>query len=131
MSGWVLDASVVISLLSRTDAMHAACRHWFDEARGQASLALPASAYAEVAVGAIRFGDPDCVRLDEVLDAASIEVVPTTREAAVQAARLRASSRALRLPDALILGAAFATSSVAVTTDAAWRRFGAGVVVIG
>ena len=127
----VLDASVVISLLSTTDALHLPCAAWFAGARSATGFALPASAYAEVAVGALWLGDAGLAKLDGFLAAASIDVRELSRQAARESARLRASDRALRLPDALVLGCGVAVSADSiVTTDQRWSRYDARVRVI-
>lgn len=84
---------------------------------------LPASAFAEVMVGASRLG-PDAIRRTEAfVDSIVDEVRPIDRQVAQAAATLRAGHKSIRLPDALVLAVGrIAEASAIVTADARWRK---------
>lgn len=121
----VLDAGVLIGYLDRDDSHHAGSVTILDESAGE-ELHLPASAYAEVMVGAYRAGIADEVRAR--IDDLELVVDPIDRAMADAAARLRASHRSLRLPDALLLAAAAQMDGDVITTDRALRRIDPGRV---
>jgi predicted nucleic acid-binding protein len=127
----VLDTSVVISALSSTDRLHAVCTAALRSLRATGhEFRLPASAYAEVLVGVER-GYHHRAGLEAfVTDIAPVVVVDS--HVARAAAVARAGSPSLRLPDALVIGAGVALGAASVlTTDAAWRRIGPLVRVLG
>lgn len=130
----VLDAGVVIALLERRDvhrpAAYAALRA--ARIRGE-TLILPASAYSEALIGAIRSG-PDARRdMDRFLDALPARIEPVGREIAAEAAQLRAAhGRTLRLPDALVLATArVVVADRVITTDTGLPDIGIQIDVIG
>ncbi|MBA3795872.1 MAG: PIN domain-containing protein [Candidatus Limnocylindrales bacterium] len=110
----VLDAGVLIGYLDRDDSHHARSVTVMNESAGE-ELHLPASAYAEVMVGAYRAGLADGVR--ERIDELELLIDPVDRAMADAAARLRATHRSLRLPDALLLATAQQVDGEVITTD--------------
>ena len=116
MARLVVDANVVIALFDERDVLHPKAK---DALRGARSddLELPASAYAELLVGAFRAGADRSSEMDEALAAIPITIVPLTAEIARAAARLRASSASLRLADALALATATARGASLLTGD--------------
>lgn len=117
----VLDASVVIAHLDRTDALHDAATKALVEYAAE-DLRLPASAYAESLVDPARRGRLDDAR--DALRALQLEIIPIDRPVAERAATLRAHERGLRLPDALVLACGELLQADAIlTADHRWRRF--------
>jgi len=117
----VLDASVVIAFLDSGDAHHPAAVEAVARTRGE-ELVVPSSAYAEILVDPWRRG-PDTVALvKRFLTDLGVRIEPLTAVIAERAARLRASHRALRVPDALVLATADALSASALTCDRSWPR---------
>lgn len=105
MGAIALDADVLIGFLNRDDPHHAAARRVIGDAeRGADRIVIAASVYAEASIGPLRAGRHDLV--DGLIAALAIEIVPIDRRLALEAARLRARHRTLRLPDALALAAA-------------------------
>ena len=125
----VLDASVVIAHVEVRDAHHASARKALLEHAGD-DLRVPASAYSEALVAPAASG-----RLGEAVAAVrelGLHVEPIAETVAERAAELRATHRALRLPEALVLacGDVLDADSV-VTADSSWRRYSKRVSVIG
>ena len=118
----VVDASVIIAFLDGTDSHHRRAVAALTTASSQ-RLVLPASAYAEILVGAFRRGASAVSVVDEVVTELAIHVEPITAGIARRAAALRAAHRGLRLPDALVLatGDVLAATSV-LTADRLWPR---------
>lgn len=119
----VLDAGVVIGLLDGNDPHHVQARVLLGEALLQGDdLTLPASALAELLVGAARSGDNAIETVDAALSRLGIRVTPIDTPIAQEAARLRAAHGAqLKLPDALVVATAkHLTAETLVTTDARW-----------
>lgn len=125
----VLDASVVIALLNEGDAKH--------EAAVSALTALPteelvisASTLAEILVGAYRAGSR-AERIVEGFVADRLRVEPVSADIARRSARLRASTKTLRLADALVIatGEALGASEI-LTADRAWAGSSRRVRVI-
>jgi predicted nucleic acid-binding protein len=118
----VLDASVLIGLLDRDDAHHAAAVDDVDAADLAAlSVMTPASAYSEALVA---FARTD--RLSDGRDAIAnmgITVVPLTGSIAERAAEIRAAHDRLRLPDALVLATAQQHDARLLTYDDQLARF--------
>jgi len=117
----VLDASVLIAHLDPADALHRAAQRAFSLYAND-ELRLPASAYSEFLVDAVRGG-----RIDEARDAVErmgVRIEPIDAPMADAAARLRARSRSLRLPDALVIACGeVLNADVVLTGDRRWRRF--------
>lgn len=117
----VLDASVLIAHLDPADAMHrpaaAAVREHCDD-----DLRLPTSAYSEYLVDAARAGEIDAAR--EAVGRLGVTLAPIDGAIAEAAARLRARSSSLRLPDALVLACGdVLDADVVLTADRRWRGF--------
>ena len=130
----VLDAGVVIALLERRDIHRPAAFAALDAARKRGDrLVLPASAYSEALVGAIRSGPDARSKVDRFLDELPATVEPVSRSIASEAAQLRAAfGRSLRLPDALVLATArVAAADRVVTTDSGLPDIGIPIEVIG
>ena len=100
----VLDAGVLIGFLDSDDHHHQAARTTPSEMIEQRQqIALPASAFSEALVGPAR-RDEDAVSLArEAVERLPIEIAPLDEKVAIEAARLRATHRSLRLPDALVI----------------------------
>lgn len=127
----VLDSSVILGVLDPKDVHHqAATRAVREHRRANAEFLVPASALAEVLVGASRLGSEAVQATEGFVDRIASEVVPIDREVARAAAGLRARHRSLRLPDALVLGCAAVRRADIVLTDRSWRRVDSRVVLI-
>jgi predicted nucleic acid-binding protein len=109
-----LDASVAISFLELTDAHHDRAVSLLRDCRGE-SLIMPASAYSETLVRPLARGLED--RVEAFVDGLEVEIVAADREIARRAAELRASTEALRLPDALVLATARLRGARLLTFD--------------
>jgi predicted nucleic acid-binding protein len=101
----VLDSDAVIGFLDRRDALHEAADAAIRELVREAPLTVSAVTYAEVLTG-VRLGhhaeEPGRGFFADLISAVhSVDVVVADR-----AAELRAASKALRMPDALILATA-------------------------
>lgn len=126
----VLDASVVLALLIPSDAHHAVAQGEVRRRRSAGSeLVLPASALAEVLVGAHRLGPSTAATRRRQLMAA-FRLRPLDADIADEAARLRAQHRSLRLPDALVLATAEVEDAEALTADSRWAGYSARAVVL-
>lgn len=103
--GVVLDSDAVVGFLDGADALHEAADAAIrDLARGQ-RLLVSAVTYAEVLTGA-RLGHHDEDRVAGFFDELISDVLPVDAVVADKAAALRAGSKSLRMPDALILATA-------------------------
>jgi predicted nucleic acid-binding protein len=130
----VLDAGVVIALLERRYVHHRAAREAIRAARQRGDdLILPASAYSEALVGAIRRGTESADKVDAFVDELPARIEPASRAIASEAAHLRAArGRTLRLPDALVLATArILEADRVLTTDAGMPGVGVTVELIG
>ncbi|MGA8922291.1 MAG: PIN domain-containing protein [Candidatus Dormiibacterota bacterium] len=125
----VVDASVVIALLDPADALNPGAQRAL-ELVAAADLAIPASALAETLVAPARAGKLEQARGS--IRALELRVADTGEEVAVEAARLRAGHRSLRLPDALVLATAEVLGAdVVLTGDASWGAISQRVRVVG
>jgi predicted nucleic acid-binding protein len=116
----VVDASVVIGFLDATDAHHRAAVAAIADAASHV-LVLPATAYAEVLVAPARRGPSVLATVEEALAALTMRVEPVTPAIAREAAILRARTRSLRLPDALVLATGKILDATRIlTADRAW-----------
>lgn len=117
-----LDAGVVIGFLDGNDAHHAAATAALAVAvDGGDRLAVSASAFAECLVGPARHGADATTVVVDLFERLPIEVVPVDATVAATAARLRASHRTLRLPDAFVVATAIeARADQLITTDHRW-----------
>ena len=128
----VVDASVLLGVLDPGDAHHAASVQSLRSARsGGRQIQLPASAFAEVLVGASRLGADAIKRTEAFVDSVVDLVYPIDRDVAKNAAALRAGHKSLRLPDALVLAVGRVTAASAIlTADARWRSVDRRVQVV-
>lgn len=117
-----LDAGVVIGLLDGNDAHHQAARTTLADAlRNGDRLAMASSAFAECLVGPARRGDAEIQTVRGLFERFPISIIPLGLETPIVAARLRATHRTLRLPDALVIATAIEDSAdQLVTTDRRW-----------
>ncbi|MGH2974927.1 MAG: PIN domain-containing protein [Solirubrobacterales bacterium] len=101
----ILDSDAVIGFLDRRDALHDAADAAIRELVREAPLTVSAVTYAEVLTGVKLGHHPEKPAkgffADLVSDVHSVDMV-----VADKAAELRAASKALRMPDALILATA-------------------------
>lgn len=126
----VLDASVVIAHLQEDDPHHDAAVAAF-ASRGAADLVLPASAYAEVLVGAFRSGRVALSFVERFLAESPVRVEPITVEIARRAASLRARHAGAGLADALVLATGDVLDAERVlTADRSWAKWSRRVRVI-
>lgn len=116
MAVLVVDANVLIALFDERDAQHARAKTALKSANAM-ELVLPASAYAEMLVGAFSIGLDRPREIDAALASIPITVVPLTAGVAQSAARLRAASESLRLGDALVLGTGAELNASVLTAD--------------
>jgi len=119
----VLDSGAVIGFLDRRDALHEAADASIRELVRESPLTVSAVTYAEVLTG-VRLGHhaEEAVKgffTDLISAVHSVDVAVADR-----AAELRAASKALRMPDALILATAETVPEVEllVTGDAGMAR---------
>jgi len=83
---------------------------------------LPASAFAEVLVGASRLGPQAMARTEAFVDSIVDQVSPIDRTVAKVAAALRAAHKSIRLPDALVIAVGRSVGASAIlTADTRWR----------
>jgi predicted nucleic acid-binding protein len=117
----VVDASVLIAFLDPRDAGH----EQVVEALGaleQDELVLPASAFAEVLVGAHRAGAAEVRVVGSFIEEARVRVEPISADVARRAAQLRARHTRIGLPDALVMATAdIIAARMILTRDRAWR----------
>lgn len=116
-----IDAFRAAGFLDRDDALHDRADAAVRRVAREHGLAVSAVTIAEVLTGA-KPGHHD----ETVVRGFLAEVVGTRfgvdEPVAERAAELRAASRALRMPDALILAAADLHADVVVTGDARWAK---------
>ncbi len=118
----VLDASVVIAFLDAADAHHRAAVAALTSVQSD-ELVLPASAYAEMMVGPARRGRQASAAAREFVADFGLRVEPISTDIAERAAILRATHRALKLPDALVIATADVLEATSVlTADRTWSR---------
>jgi predicted nucleic acid-binding protein len=126
----VLDASVIIAFLDPDDALHDAAVKALTEHQ-HAALRIPTSAYAEILVAPYRVGGDAVAEVEAFLSDFGVRLQAITAEVARAAARLRSSSRGLRLPDALVLATADELEAATVLTgDESWARISDRVSLI-
>jgi predicted nucleic acid-binding protein len=126
----VLDASVIIAFRRTADALHARAAAAF-RAHSMDEFVLPASAYSETLVSPMRVGVHEVGLLDQFIAEFPIRIVTITPEIARRAARLRADTASLRLPDALVLATADVLEAPVVLTGyARWLSVSDRVQVI-
>src|SRR5207245_1914486 len=85
-------------------------------------LVLPASAFAEVLVGAHRAGSAEIRTIESFVEDARVRVEPITADIARRAAQLRARHARIGLPDALVMATGDVLAArLILTRDRAWR----------
>lgn len=117
MAVTVVSSGVVIALLDPADRHHQAAVHAV-EAVGDNDLLMPATSLAECLIAPVRAGHEEAVL--EALAAVHVGVVPVDVDTAVEAARLRAQSTSLRLPDAIVMALAQQLDGDVLTVEASW-----------
>lgn len=119
----VLDASVVIAHLQSNDSHHASAVAALTEWR-RADFVLPASAYAELLVGAYQGGPRAVDVVERFVAELPIRVEPITAAVARRAASLRARHRGMPLPDALVIATGEALEADGIlTADRSWLKW--------
>jgi predicted nucleic acid-binding protein len=128
----VIDSGVMIAILDAADIHHAAARSAVVELGRSADLVLPASAYSELMVHPHADGPDEVAHAEAFIEALPARIEPIDRAVALAAAQLRARfGRALRLPDALVLGTAIALrADLVLTTDSRWPETGVATRVV-
>jgi len=120
-----LDADVVIAFLDAADDQH---EHAVNMLRPRLAageeIMVAASVYAEVMVRPLQRGADKAV--DDFVDGIGGTIVALDRDTARRAAQLRASHRALRLPDALSLATALVRGAEFLTLDRRLKKIAAG-----
>ena len=132
MGSIVVDASVVLGLLDPKDAHHASATRALKRARAAGDdIILPASALAEVLVGASRLGAGAVRTTEAFVDTIVDQVHSIDRTVARSAAAYRSAHKSIRLPDALVLavGATLDAHTV-LTSDTRWAKIDRRVQVI-
>lgn len=129
----VLDASVLLGFLNPADALNDECRSVLAAIRRREDrFCVPASALAESLVHTAR-DRPD--RLDDTMDRILTlfgDERIIDRDIAKAAAQLRATHRALRLPDALVIATGLVDdAAVVLTCDRRLASVDARVQVVG
>ena len=117
-----LDAGVLIGFLDGADVHHDKARERIADAlQASDQLEVAASAVAECLVGPARRGNAAISTVHALIERLPITVVPLDLGIATAAARIRASHRSLRLPDALVIATALERGAdELVTTDRKW-----------
>jgi predicted nucleic acid-binding protein len=101
----VLDSDAVVGFVDGTDALHGAADAAVRDIAGKQRLVVSVVTYAEVVTGA-RIGHHDLDAVAGFLADVISRIVPVDVEIADRAAELRAGTRSLRMPDALIVATA-------------------------
>ena len=101
----VLDSDAIIGFLDRGDALHAAAAAAVSECVREQPLFASVVTYAEVLTGA-RLGHQEEARVKGFFGHLITELLPVDAPVADRAAELRAATKGLRMPDALILASA-------------------------
>ena len=132
MGSVVVDASVILGVLDPEDSHHSSATRALKKARAAGDdIILPASALAEVLVGASRLGTGAVRTTEAFVDTIVDQVHSIDRPVARAAAAYRSGHRSLRLPDAFVLavGAALNADTV-LTADSTWAKVDRRVQVI-
>jgi PIN domain nuclease of toxin-antitoxin system len=131
MGAVVVDASVVLAVLDPADAHHGKAVHALRSARSSGNqIVLPASALAEVLVGASRIGTAAVRTTEAFVDSVVDVVADIDRDVARSAAGYRARSGALRLPDALVIAVGNVMDAEVLTADQRWAKVDRRIRVI-
>jgi predicted nucleic acid-binding protein len=128
----VVDATVVLGLLDPRDAHHTGATRAVKRARADGNeIILPASALAEVLVGASRLGNSAVRATEAFVDTIVDHVYDIDRSVARSAAVYRSKNKSVRLPDALVLAVgAIVNADAVLTADARWAKVDRRVRVI-
>lgn len=132
MGAVVLDASVLIGVLNPSDAHHeTASAAIADRRRAADTFVLPATVLAETLVATARHRPAKLDEVRSLLDALFGPVRAVDETVAVEAARLRARYKSVRLPDALVVATALVDDAAEVlTADVRLKRVDKRVTVI-
>jgi len=132
MGSVVVDASVVLGVLDPRDAHHASASRALKTARANGdAIILPASALAEVLVGASRLGSGAVRTTEAFVDAIVDQVHSIDRSVARSAAVYRSAHKSIRLPDAFVLAVgATLNADTVLTADTRWAKLDRRVHVI-
>lgn len=106
-----LDSSVVVGFLDRSDDLHEAADAEVRDLLQSEQLVVSAITFAEVLTGA-RLGHHDEGRVKGFFDELISRVLPVDVDVADYAAHLRARTKSLAMPDALIVANAELDSEV-------------------
>lgn len=122
MGAVVVDASVVIGFYASGDAHHDLVVREIVSARRRGDwFVLPATVLSEVMVGRLRRDPASAAERHRRTVRRFGPVRVVDEDIAIEAARLRAAQRALRLPDALVIATGIIDDADAVLTcDARW-----------
>ena len=128
----VVDASVVLGLLDPHDMHHASATRALRRVRADGDeIILPASALAEVLVGASRLGTGAVRTTEAFVDTIIDQVYDIDRPVARSAAVYRSKNNPVRLPDAFVLAVgAIVNADTVLTADARWTKVDRRVRVI-
>lgn len=122
----LLDSVAVAGFLDRDDVFHATADARIRELAGRETLIVSVITYAELLTGAgLGHHEQSAVRgfFGQLID----EVYSVDQAVAERAAELRSQTRALRMPDALILATAdLHHADLVVTGDDRWPGVGIG-----
>jgi predicted nucleic acid-binding protein len=117
----LLDSSAVVAFLDASDALHDAADRAVRAAARAHGLAVSTVTIAELLTGA-KLGHHDEAVVQQFFSRVIGSRFPVDEQVAVRAADLRATTRALRMPDALILATGDLRADLVVTGDARWSR---------
>jgi predicted nucleic acid-binding protein len=119
----VLDSSILLGLMDTGDAHHAAAaRRIIDHTAAGDLFTLPAIVLSEILVAEARRGNSAVQKRHTQVDTMFGPVRPIDEKVAVEAARLRAKHRSLRLPDALVIATGIVDKvDKILTADQRWE----------
>jgi len=117
----LLDSNTVVGFLDADDPLHEAADRAMRAAAADHSFAVSVVTLAEVLTGA-KLGHHDEATVRRFFDQVVSQRIPIDRPTAERAAELRASRRALKMPDALILATADRSAAVMLTGDQKWLK---------
>jgi predicted nucleic acid-binding protein len=129
----VLDSSFVLAAMDTEDAHHEAAAVELRRMNAaKTKFILPVVVLSEVLVGSARQSDEMVTRRRAMLLGAFGHSRVIDDEVAVQAAKLRAQHRSLRLPDALVIATGIVDDAeVILTGDKRWAGVDQRVRVLG
>ena len=117
----LVDSVAVVAYLDAANVFHAAADEAVSDAVREHRLIASAINYAELLTGA-RLGRHDERVVRGFFAELVSDVVPVGREVAERAAELRAATRSLRLPDALVIATADLHADVLIGADRRWAK---------